>query len=101
MANNKLNQFKSRKAQRAEVKSYNDINNYANNKTLEAVYDGTIGLNQLLRINKKTIDMNKCEQPIRLLQKIYNAGSDVGRVTVRGQNMYMADVTIPEVFEEF
>ena len=57
-------------------------------EVLESVYDGTIGLRELLNITKKCIDMTKCERPIQVMQKIYAAGSEVGPTTVKGQNAY-------------
>ena len=101
--NSKLNAMKARKAQRNQVviTEVKDVNVMTTNEALKAVYNGTIGLRELLNIDKEIIDMTKCENPITVMQKIYSAGSKVGEVTIDGQNMYMIDVTEEAGFEAF
>lgn len=99
---NKLNKIKSAVAnKKAKVICMEQLADQTTNEVLEKVYDGSIGLAQLLNITDKCIDMNKCEKPIQVMQKIYSAGSEVGPTTVKGQNAYMIDVTTDEGFEAF
>jgi hypothetical protein len=75
-----------------------------NNRTdevLSSVYNGTVDLKTLLNITDKCIDMNKCQFPIKTMQLIYSAGSEVGKVTIQGQNMYMINVEDKAGFETF
>lgn len=99
----KLNQLKKAiaKKQNAKVVCMETLEENRNEAVLAKVYDGTIGLKQLLNITEKCIDMSKCEKPIQVMQKIYSAGSEVGPTTTRGQNAYMIDVTTDEGFEAF
>jgi hypothetical protein len=99
---NKLNKIKSAVAnKKAKVICMEQLADETTNEVLTKVYDGSIGLAQLLNITDKCIDMNKCEKPIQVMQKIYSAGSEVGPTTVKGQNAYMIDVTTDEGFEAF
>lgn len=99
----KLNSLKANKARKAAVvvTETKEVKDIAIEDALKAVYNGTIGLQELLNINEEIIDMTKCENPITVMQKIYSAGSKVGEVTIDGQNMYMIDVTTEEGFEAF
>ena len=105
MMNNmdKLNKMKAKIAAKknAVVVSVEVLQDEVNDAVLASVYNGTIGLKQLLNITEKCIDMTKCECPIQVMQKIYAAGSEVGPTTVKGQNAYMIDVTTDEGFEAF
>lgn len=105
MMNNmdKLNKMKAKIAAKknAVVVSVEVLQDEVNDAVLASVYNGTIGLKQLLNITEKCIDMTKCECPIQVMQKIYSAGSEVGPTTVKGQNAYMIDVTTDEGFEAF
>ena len=105
MMNNmdKLNKMKAKIAAKknAVVVSVGELQDEVNDAVLASVYNGTIGLKQLLNITDKCIDMTKCECPIQVMQKIYSAGSEVGSTTVKGQNAYMIDVTTDEGFEAF
>ena len=102
--NTKLNSLKANKEARRNqvvVTEVKDVRTIAMDEALKSVYNGTIGLRELLNINKPIIDMTKCENPITIMQKIYSAGSKVGEVTIDGQNMYMIDVTTEEGFATF
>ena len=105
MMNNmdKLNKMKAKIAAKknATVVSVEILQDEVNDAVLASVYNGTIGLKQLLNITEKCIDMSKCECPIQVMQKIYSAGSKVGSTTTKGQNAYMIDVTTDEGFEAF
>lgn len=104
MNNNvKLNQLRKaleRKAN-AKVVCMGTLEDNRNDAVLAKVYDGSIGLKQLLNITEKCIDMTQCKSPIQVMQKIYSAGSEVGPTTTRGQNAYMIDVNTDEGFEAF
>ena len=98
----KLNQLKALAARRnAKLVCVEELRDNRNDEVLNRVYDGTIELKQLLNIKEECIDMNKCEKPIQVIQKIYAAGSEVGTTTTRGQNEYMIDVTTDEGFKAF
>lgn len=99
--NANLNKLMNKKANKVVVTSVETIVANRNNDVLNSVYNGSIELAQLLNIKDNVIDMTKCERPIQVMQKIYNAGSDVGKVTIQGQNMYMIDVTTEDGFETF
>ena len=105
MMNNmdKLNKMKAKIAAKknAAVVSVEVLQDEVNDAVLASVYNGTIGLKQLLNITDKCIDMTKCECPIQVMQKIYSAGSKVGSTTTKGQNAYMIDVQTDEGFEAF
>ena len=98
---NKLNKLMNKKAGKAVVVSVDTLVENRNNDVLASVYNGTVELKQLLNITDKCIDMTQCERPIQIMQKIYQAGSEVGTTTTRGQNAYMIDVEIDEGFEAF
>lgn len=98
----KLNKLKAMAAKKnAKVVCVETLKDERTNEVLEKVYDGSIELKQLLNITENIIDMNKCKNPIQVMQKIYSAGSEVGPTTTRGQNAYMIDVTTDEGFEAF
>lgn len=98
----KLNKLKAMAAKKnAKVVCIETLKDERTNEVLEKVYDGSIELKQLLNITENIIDMNKCKNPIQVMQKIYSAGSEVGPTTTRGQNAYMIDVTTDEGFEAF
>ncbi len=98
----KLNKLKSLAARKnTKVVCVETLTDNRTNEVVETVYDGTIELKQLLNITDKIIDMNKCKNPIQVMQKIYAAGSEVGPTTTRGQNAYMIDVQTDEGFEAF
>ena len=98
----KLNKLKAMTAKKnAKVVCVETLKDERTNEVLEKVYDGSIELKQLLNITENIIDMNKCKNPIQVMQKIYSAGSEVGPTTTRGQNAYMIDVTTDEGFEAF
>lgn len=69
------------------------------NAMMGKVIDGSIKLDNLLQM--KDIDMMNCLYPIQVMQKIYNAESLVGAVTVVVGNICNIDVTIPEGFQAF
>lgn len=73
----------------------NNVDNAAMNKVL----NGTINLDGLHAM--KNIDMNKCETPIQVMQKIYNAESLVGAVTTVVGNICNIDVTKEDAFNAF
>lgn len=97
---NKMKQIAAAK-KNAKVVCVSALVDEVSQEVLESVYDGTIGLRELLNITKKCIDMTKCERPIQVMQKIYAAGSEVGPTTVKGQNAYMIDISTDEGFEAF
>jgi hypothetical protein len=98
----KLNKLKAMAAKKnTKVVCIEKLTDERTNEVLEKVYDGSIELKQLLNITENIIDMNKCKNPIQVMQKIYSAGSEVGPTTTRGQNAYMIDVTTDEGFEAF
>ena len=77
----------------------NAATNNVDNAAMNRILDGSINLDGLHAM--KNIDMNKCETPIQVMQKIYNAESLVGAVTTVVGNICNVDVTIPEGFAEF
>ena len=97
---NKMKQIAAAK-KNAKVVCVSVLVDEVSQEVLESVYDGTIGLRELLNITKKCIDMKKCKKPIQVMQKIYAAGSEVGPTTVKGQNAYMVDITTEAGFEAF
>ena len=98
----KLNKLKSLAARKnTKVVCVETLTDNRTNEVVNKVYDGSIGLKQLLNIKDKCIDMTQCVKPIQVMQKIYSAGSEVGPTTVKGQNAYMIDVTTDEGFEAF
>ena len=70
-------------------------------EVLQAIYEGKADLQTLMNVTERVIDMNKCQHPIKTMQLIYAAGSEVGAVTTTGQNVYMLDVNSDEGFEAF
>ena len=99
--NANLNKLMAKKANKVVVESVDVLKDERNNEVLSSVYNGTCDLKTLLNITDKTIDMTQCQFPIKTMQLIYSAGSDVGKVTIQGQNMYMIDVTEEKGFEIF
>jgi hypothetical protein len=65
----------------------------------ERVMTGEITLDNLQAL--KGIDFSKCENPIQVMQKIYNAESLVGAVTVVVGNFCNVDVTTDEGMKQF
>ena len=101
MMNANLAKLKAKKANKVVVESVDKLTNDVNVEVLNSIYNGTCDLKTLLNITDKCIDMTQCQFPIKTMQLIYSAGSDVGKVTIQGQNMYMIDVTTEEGFEVF
>ena len=99
--NANLNKLMNKKANKVVVTSVTSLGEERNNEVLSSIYNGTCDLKTLLNVTDKVIDMNKCEYPIKTMQLIYSAGSEVGKVTIQGQNMYMIDVTSEEGFAIF
>lgn len=99
--NANLNKLMNKKANKVVVTSVTSLGEERNNEVLSSIYNGTCDLKTLLNVTDKVIDMNKCEYPIKTMQLIYSAGSEVGKVTIQGQNMYMIDVTSEEGFATF
>ena len=100
---NLVNQIKAMRTNKEQnkVESTNQLVVTGTNDLLASVYNGTVDLQQLLNIEDAIVDMTKCENPITVMQKIYSAGSAVGKVTIQGQNMYMIDVEEDKGFEIF
>ena len=98
MMNANMSKLLAKKNNKAVVASVNTLVNNRTDEVLSAVYNGTVDLKTLLNITDECIDMNKCQFPIKTMQLIYSAGSEVGKVTIQGQNMYMIDVTTEEGF---
>ena len=101
MMNANMSKLLAKKNNKAVVVSVDTLTNNRHDEVLSTVYNGTVDLKTLLNITDKCIDMNKCQFPIKTMQLIYSAGSDVGKVTIQGQNMYMIDVTTEEGFAVF
>ncbi len=101
MMNANLNKMLAKRNNKSVVVSVDTLVSNRSDEVLSAVYNGTVDLKTLLNITDKCIDMNKCEFPIKTMQLIYSAGSEVGKVTIQGQNMYMIDVQSDEGFEAF
>ena len=99
--NANLNKLMAKKANKVVVESVDVLKDERNDEVLSSIYNGTCDLKTLLNITDKTIDMTQCQFPIKTMQLIYSAGSDVGKVTIQGQNMYMIDVTEEKGFEIF
>ena len=68
-------------------------------KIMNKVVDGTVSLDNLQAM--ENIDFLNVLNPIQLMQKIYNAESLVGAVTVVVGNICNVDVTDPAAFKEF
>lgn len=84
------------------MKSMNSMKNVKANReaTLkDRVMSGEITLDNLQAL--KGIDFSKCENPIQVMQKIYNAESLVGAVTVVVGNFCNVDVTTDEGMKQF
>ena len=77
----------------------NNVKTNRENAMMSKVVDGSIKLDNLMQM--KEIDMINCLHPIRIMQKIYNAESLVGAVTVVVGNICNIDVTKEEEFEAF
>ena len=101
MMNANLEKLMNKKASKVVVESMDKLQDDRGSEVLESVYNGTCDLRTLLNITEEEIDMTKCEYPIKTMQLIYSAGSEVGKVTTQGQNMYMIDVTNEEGFAVF
>ena len=101
MMNANMSKLLAKKNNKDVVVSVDTLMNNRTDEVLSSVYNGTVDLKTLLNITDKCIDMNKCQFPIKTMQLIYSAGSDVGKVTIQGQNMYMIDVTSEEGFATF
>ena len=99
--NANLNKLIAKKANKVVVESVEELKDERNDEVLSSIYNGTCDLKTLLNVTDKCIDMTQCEFPIKTMQLIYSAGSDVGKVTIQGQNMYMIDVTEEKGFEIF
>ena len=97
---NKMKQIAAAK-KNAKVVCVGTLVDEVSQEVLETVYDGTIGLRELINIKDKCIDMTKCQRPIQVMQKIYSAGSKVGSTTTKGQNAYMVDITTEEGLKAF
>lgn len=101
MMNANMSKLLAKKNNKAVVASVNTLVNNRTDEVLSAVYNGTVDLKTLLNITDKCIDMTQCQFPIKTMQLIYSAGSEVGKVTIQGQNMYMIDITTEDGFEIF
>ena len=96
-----LNKLMNKKSNKSVVVSMDSLEAKRTNDVLSAIYNGTCDLKTLLNVTDRIIDMTKCEYPIKTMQLIYKAGSEVGKVTIQGQNMYMIDVTTEDGFAAF
>ena len=101
MMNANMSKLLAKKNNKAVVVSVDTLTRNRHDEVLSSVYNGTVDLKTLLNITDKCIDMTQCEFPIKTMQLIYSAGSEVGKVTIQGQNMYMIDVTTEEGFKAF
>lgn len=101
MMNANMSKLLAKKNNKAVVTSVNTLVGNRHDEVLSTVYNGTVDLKTLLNITDKCIDMTQCQFPIKTMQLIYSAGSEVGKVTIQGQNMYMIDVTTEEGFAIF
>ena len=99
--NANLNKMMELKSNKTIIVSMEKLDDTKVNQVLESIYNGTVELKTLLNVTDRIIDMTKCENPITVMQKIYKAGSDVGKTTTQGQNMYMLDVTTDNGFKAF
>ena len=96
-----MSKLLAKKNNKAVVVSVDTLTSNRHDEVLSTVYNGTVDLKTLLNITDKCIDMNKCQFPIKTMQLIYSAGSEVGKVTIQGQNMYMINVEDKVGFEIF
>ena len=101
MMNANMSKLLAKKNNKAVVVSMDALTSNRTDEVLSSVYNGTVDLKTLLNITDKCIDMTQCQFPIKTMQLIYSAGSEVGKVTIQGQNMYMIDVTTEEGFAVF
>ena len=101
MMNANMSKLLAKKNNKAVVVSVDTLTSNRHDEVLSTVYNGTVDLKTLLNITDKCIDMNKCQFPIKTMQLIYSAGSEVGKVTIQGQNMYMINVEDKVGFEIF
>ena len=101
MMNANMSKLLAKKNNKAVVASVDTLTSNRHDEVLSTVYNGTVDLKTLLNITDKCIDMNKCQFPIKTMQLIYSAGSEVGKVTIQGQNMYMINVEDKAGFETF
>lgn len=101
MMNANMSKLLAKKNNKAVVVSVDTLANNRHDEVLSTVYNGTVDLKTLLNITDKCIDMTQCQFPIKTMQLIYSAGSDVGKVTIQGQNMYMINVEDKAGFEIF
>jgi hypothetical protein len=82
-----------------EMKSMKNVKANRQAKIMNKVVDGTVSLDNLQAM--ENIDFLNVLNPIQLMQKIYNAESLVGAVTVVVGNICNVDVTDPAAFKEF
>lgn len=101
MMNANMSKLLAKKNNKAVVVSVDTLANNRHDEVLSTVYNGTVDLKTLLNITDKCIDMTQCQFPIKTMQLIYSAGSEVGKVTIQGQNMYMINVEDKAGFETF
>ena len=94
-------QMKAERNAKVVVTSTEAMGEECKERALDKVYDGSISLDVLINITEPVIDMTLCKTPIRILQKIYSAGSAVGQVTTMGQNIFMLDVEDNRGFATF
>lgn len=59
----------------------------------ERVIDGAATLKDLLAVKKSVIDFAKCTRKIKMIQRIYSAGSQVGACTIVAGNMVTVKLT--------
>ena len=101
MMNANMSKLLAKKNNKAVVVSVDTLTSNRHDEVLSTVYNGTVDLKTLLNITDKCIDMTQCQFPIKTMQLIYSAGSEVGKVTIQGQNMYMINVEDKAGFETF
>jgi hypothetical protein len=94
-------QMKAERNAKVVVASTEEMGENSKERALDKVYDGSVSLEVLINITEPVIDMTLCKTPIRVLQKIYSAGSAVGQVTTMGQNIFMLDVEDNNGFSTF
>lgn len=70
------------------------------NACIERVIDGKASLQDLLNVKKAEIDFAKCTRKIKMIQRIYSAGSQVGACTIVAGNMFTVKLT-KETMEQY
>ncbi len=60
---------------------------------VERIIDGNASLKDLLNVKKAEIDFAKCTRKIKMIQRIYSAGSQVGACTIVAGNMVTIKLT--------